>query len=470
MTIRTLVVLLAVLASPARALDLEEARHLASRTGFGLTPAEWAVLEPLDREQAVDRVLAGVRRIAREPLADSASPAPPRRPGTSEAARRAVFREQQDSAIQIKAWWYREMLGTDTPFTERMTLFWHNHLTTETRKVKWPALVHDQNRLLRRHALGSFRTLLHEIVRDPAMLRYLDGAASRKEHPNENFARELLELFTLGEGHYTEQDIREAARAFTGWRLRRDGSAHFRARWHDDGRKTFLGRTGRFDGDDIVEIILDQHRTAIFVTEKLWRELVSPDPEADEVRRLAEIFRGNGYEIRPLVRAMLTSEAFWAPENRFTLVRSPVELMVGTARLLPDPRLSRRELLGFVRAGRLLGQDVLDPPNVKGWAGGSAWITTSSLVARRNLLDRWVDLRFQRSGDQEGAMGGGRRAARIRGMGGASKPTRTRPVPTDLELVERILATRPTVEPPPEGVELAEIVTHRLLDPSFQLK
>jgi uncharacterized protein (DUF1800 family) len=240
--------------------------------------------------------------------------------------------------------------------------------------------------LLRRHALGNFATLLRQVARDPAMLLYLDGARSREGEPNENFARELLEFFTLGEGHYSEADIKAAARAFTGWTIdRKSGAFTVRPRWHDRGIKEFLGWRSAYDGDGILDILLNHPRTSEQVVEKLWRAFVSDSPERAEVRRLAALFRDSDYEIKPLLQALFTSPAFRAPEARGRLIKSPIDLLVGTARQFQIP-LEKPDRL--VHLSRRLGQDLFDPPNVKGWPGGTAWITTDSLLERQSLLAR----------------------------------------------------------------------------------
>jgi uncharacterized protein (DUF1800 family) len=386
---RTLLTLLWLGLSPtcAWALAPEEARHLLVRTGFDASAApDYAAL---DHPAAVRRLLAGVRREALTPppaWADDPLPDPRAVRDMSDAERKALQERLRQQAIDLKGWWYREMLATDSPLTERLTLFWHNHFTSGLRKVKAPVLLYRQNLLLRRHAAGNFRELLHAVARDPAMTLYLDNHVNRKDKPNENFARELLELFTLGEGHYSEQDIKEAARAFTGWTIdRHSGAFRFNLYQHDDGVKTFLGKSGKFDGDDILDILLEQPRTAEHVVEKLWREFVSDTPDPDEVRRLAQVFRASGYELRPLLEGLLTAPAFRDPKNRGTLVKSPAELIVGTLRMFPLPALEPPQL---VFAGHFLGQDLFDPPNVKGWPGGTAWITSNTLLARQKFLDR----------------------------------------------------------------------------------
>jgi uncharacterized protein (DUF1800 family) len=287
-----------------------------------------------------------------------------------------------------------------------MTLFWHNHFVSAQQKVKLAVLMYRQNVTLRENALGNFGTLLHAIARDPAMVIYLDSAQNRKGTPNENFAREVMELFTLGEGHYGEQDIKEAARAFTGWSLDRDsGNFVFRRFIHDYGEKTVLGRTGFLDGDDVLGILLARPETAEFVTRKLWREFVSPDPDETEVKRIATRFRASGYDIKTALYALLTSDSFYAPENRGVLVKSPVDLVAGTLRQF-DMRPGLPIPFAVATAG--MGQNLFSPPNVKGWPGGEAWINASTLLARKAFLDRLF-----RADDAAGRMQGANRSIAV---------------------------------------------------------
>ena len=278
------------------------------------------------------------------------------------------------------------MTVTPSPLTERMTLFWHNHFVSAQPKVRTTRLMYWQNATLRANALGNFGTLLHAIAKDPAMLVYLDGVRSRKGTPNENFAREVMELFTLGEGHYTEQDIKEAARAFTGWSLDREtGRYVLRPALHDYGEKTVLGKEGRFDGDDVLDILLARPETAEHVTAKLWREFVAPDVDATEVRRIAARFREAHYDIRVALKEILTSDAFYAAEQRGALVKSPVDLVVGTLRVF---EVRPQQALPFAVAAAGMGENLFSPPNVKGWPGGDVWINTTTLLARKQFVDR----------------------------------------------------------------------------------
>jgi uncharacterized protein (DUF1800 family) len=317
---------------------------------------------------------------------DAAPLRPPRGDETPLAERQAFVRQQAQEALELRAWWVQEMIVTPSPLTARMTLLWHNHFVSAQPKVRVTRLMYRQNATLREHALGSFAALLHAIARDPAMVIYLDGAQNRRGAPNENFAREVMELFTLGEGHYEEQDVKEAARAFTGTSLVREtGQFVFRPGLHDGGSKTVLGTTGRLDGDAVIDILLAQPQTAIHVTSRLWREFVSPDPDPAVVEQLARRFRQSGYDIRDLLHDLLTEDAFYAPENRGALVKSPVELVVGTLRQL-EVTPSATLPLAVMAAG--MGQNLFAPPNVKGWPGGEQWINSASLLARKQYLDR----------------------------------------------------------------------------------
>jgi uncharacterized protein (DUF1800 family) len=377
------------LAAHAAGIGYEGARHLLNRTGFGATDAEVAEFAALDRAVAVERLIASARREASvAPPAFVDAPFEPYyrlRNMTAEERMAAQRRLAQDS-FELRAWWLREMAETPSPLTERMTLFWHNHFATSQQKVRSLQLMYRQNALLRREALGNFATLLHAIAKDPAMLVYLDNAGSRRQAPNENFAREVMELFTLGEGHYGEPDVKEAARAFTGWSLDREtGEFTYRRIWHDYGQKTVLGTTGRLDGDEVLDVLLARPETARFIAAKLWRELVSPTPDAAEVSRWATVFRDAKYEVKPLLRVALNSEAFWSPANRGALVKSPVDLVVGTLRTFG---IRPGDLRPAVFACAALGQNPFAPPNVKGWAGGDAWIDSATLLGRRQFVDR----------------------------------------------------------------------------------
>jgi len=391
-----------VISSPAaQALSPEEARHLLNRTGFTATAADIMALAPFSRAQAVDRLLQGVRTEPVTPLPKWLTRKPPVKPGkkASEAQKKHFRKLTRTQKEGLRAWWVKEMVETPSPLTEKLVLFWHNHFTSELKKVRSAHIMYRQNALFRRHALDNFGVLLQKIAIDPAMLIYLDGRDNKASAPNENFARELLELFTLGEGHYSEKDIKEAARALTGWTVNQKahyrGDAHialFKPKRHDEGLKTFLRQTGPHKTDDIVTILLNQNRTAFFVTEKAWKAFISDRPQKQAVETIAQILRQNRYALKPWLRALLLSDAFWAPQNRGVLIKSPVDLLVGTVRQFEIPLQEGKNGLSkpMMQALKRLGQSPLDPPNVKGWPGGTEWMTANTLLARQEVIAKFT--------------------------------------------------------------------------------
>ena len=370
-------------------LDADDARFFLTRVGFAPDSGEVAQYVGLTREQAVDKVLATARTESVTPLPDWVlEPIPTRdiRKTWTDDQRRDEQRLRGQRYELLRAWWVREMLSTPSPLTERMTLFWHNHFTSGQDKVQYPQQMAQQNMLLRRDALGNFGELLHDVAKDPAMLQYLDGASNRKGKPNENFAREVMELFTLGEGNYTQRDVSEAARAYTGWSLDPDTQAYvWRANQHDDGDKTVLGQTGPFDGDQVLDILLARPETATFVTTKLWREFVSDTPDPARIAPIAAQFRASHYDIKVALRGLFMSDAFWDEGDRGVLVKSPVEFVVGTLRAFD---IGYDNTAPFAAQIRTLGENLFYPPNVKGWPGGTIWINSSTLLARKQFVEQ----------------------------------------------------------------------------------
>ena len=368
-------------------LDREDARFFLTRTGFSPAESELDAYAGLTRREAVDRLLAQTGTVATQPPpAWVTEPIVPYNKLPDEDARKAARQKNGARELELRAWWMGEMIKTPSPLTERMTLFWHNHFVSSSQKVPFAQLMYRQNVLLRQDAVGNFGAMLHATAKDPAMLVYLDGAESRKGKPNENFAREVMELFTLGEGNYSEQDIKEAARAFTGWSIEpATGAFRWRPMIHDDGEKTVLGVSGRLDGDAVLDILLAQPQTAEHLTRKLWREFVSPTPDERDVRRIAARFRAAGYDLRVALRELLGSRAFWAGENRQALIKSPVDFVIGSFNSLGMEPPDAAALAGLLRQ---LGQDLFAPPNVKGWPGGETWINSSTLLARKQMAER----------------------------------------------------------------------------------
>ena len=287
----------------------------------------------------------------------------------------------------LKRWYLLQLLQTKSPINEHMTLFWHNHFTSSLEKVEQPKLLFQQNQLLRKHALGNFESMLRAIARDPAMLVYLDGNENVIGAPNENFARELLELFTLGRGQYTESDIKAAAIAFTGWGVNfNTGQFAYEPAAHDPREVVFLGKRGKFSGDDIISILLEHPRTAENIAEKFWKEFISDErPNPRVVKHWGNVFRNSNYNISVLYKSVLMSDLFWAKHNRGSLTKSPIDLVVGSFRTLPYPKLPDTQLVHILK---LLGQDLFDPPTVKGWRGGKSWIDTQTLLVRTSLVNK----------------------------------------------------------------------------------
>jgi len=375
-------------------LSAEDARYLLTRSGFQPDTQEVRSLVGVTRSDALEALLAQTVTVATTTPPDwveLALPTRAMRKAWTDDQRRAANQLNSKRYDELRAWWLHEMVVTPSPLTERMTLFWHNHFTSAQDKVPDPQVMYRQHVLLRRYALDRFDLLLHTVSKDPAMLLYLDGANSRKEHPNENFAREVMELFTLGEGHYSEDDVKQAARAYTGWSVDPDtGTYLWRPAQHDDGVKTVLGQSGAFDGDQMLDILLAQPQTADFVSAKLWREFISTDPDPMQLAPISHAFRASGYDIRVALRGVLSSPAFWDPSTRGTLVKSPAEFVVGTVRQFSDETNGRADCdpVLLERTMRQLGQVLFAPPNVKGWPGGDNWIDSATLLARKQFVEQ----------------------------------------------------------------------------------
>jgi hypothetical protein len=288
-----------------------------------------------------------------------------------------------NNAYELRGWWVYTMLNSLQPVREKMALFWHNHFATSIAKVQSTMLMYLQNRLLRQYALGKFGPFLQAMSKDPAMIKWLDNNSNVKAHPNENYAREVMELFTLGTGHYTEHDIRQAARAFTGWHT--DGDKYeFNEHFHDFGVKTVLGQTGTWNGDDVVRILLEQPACSRFLVRKLYKVLISEthEPSAELLEPLAAGFRKSDYDIALLVRRMLGSRLFFSEHAYRKRIKSPVEFVLGAVRAVGQGLVSPKSLVKKLEA---MGQDLFAPPNVKGWYGGEAWLNTATVLARHNF-------------------------------------------------------------------------------------
>lgn len=298
---------------------------------------------------------------------------------TSQELARQRRRQSAQDLKSLNLTWLNQMINSEAQVREKMSFFWHGHFACRVVNIYFQQqLLHE----IRTNSLGDFGSLLRAVSKSPAMLLFLNNQQNRKQSPNENFAREVMELFTLGRGNYSEQDVKEAARAFTGWGTNAKGEFVFRKNVHDTGEKTFLGRTGNFDGDDIINIILEHETTAHFITEKIYRFFVNEEVSPAHVSALAHLFYQDNYDIQKLMTNIFTSAWFYDAKNIGNRIKSPVELLVGVRRLIPM-QLEKPEMQLMYE--RVLGQVLFYPPNVAGWPGGTNWIDSSTLMLRLRL-------------------------------------------------------------------------------------
>jgi uncharacterized protein (DUF1800 family) len=361
--------------------EAKKLAHLLRRAGFGARPQEWDEWRKKGVAGATDALLN-----------------PEKMPDQLTGVLEAICGDyvDEENLDSLRNWWIFRMVHTRRPLEEKMVLFWHNHFATANFKVDRPPWMWKQNELFRRHALGNFRTMLQALARDAAMLVWLDGRDNRNGAPNENFAREVMELFSMGVGSgYAEADIKEAARAFTGWRYDdRVKGFLYDAHLHDDGAKTIFGQTGNFHGDDVIDLICRRPATARFLATKLWRFFVHDSPSADDLKPLEEAYWKSGYDLREIMRALLTSPSFYSEAALYSKIKSPVEFAVMTMRTLDAPLSLANGIHWRVGA---MGQDLFNPPNVKGWREGASWINTRTLLARVNFASE-VAYEAQRRG------------------------------------------------------------------------
>ena len=359
----------APLAPYAGRFSTRHAAHLLRRAGFGGSVADVARMTSLGTTGAVDALLHPT-------VADADFPVYP----PSE-----ILYDPKKARQATQLWWLDRMLRTNRPLVEKMTLFWHGHFATALGKVQPPYMVGQIN-LFRQLALSRFPVLLSAVTRDPAMLIWLDNRANAKAHPNENYAREVMELFALGLGNYTEDDVKEAARAFTGWSLDKNQQAVFYPARHDDGLKTVLGKTGAFNADDVVAIVVSQPVHQRFLARKLLEFFVYSDPEPALIEGVAQTYALSGYDVAKTVGTILRSNVFFSPRAYRAIPKSPVELAIGTLRYIGAQTVPPNIIYQLAR----MGQEPLNPPSVKGWDGGPSWINTSTMLARFNFVNALV--------------------------------------------------------------------------------
>ena len=293
--------------------------------------------------------------------------------------KRALQKQSREDLKSLNLRWLDEMINSQAQFREKMSLFWHGHFACRVVNIYFQQQLLD---IIRSNAFGNFSDLLRVVSKSPAMLQFLNNQQNKKQHPNENFAREVMELFTLGRGNYTENDVKEAARAFTGWGFNLQGEFVFRPFQHDTGSKTFLGKIGNFNGDDIINILLEQKQTAHFITKRIYRYFVNEKTDEVKTAWLASRLYESGYDIKKLMTDIFTSDWFYEEKHIGTKIKSPVELIAGIRRLLPMEMQNDNAQLLFQRA---LGQILFYPPNVAGWPGGKSWIDSSTLMLRLRI-------------------------------------------------------------------------------------
>jgi len=424
----------------------ERARHLLQRAGFGISPARVAELAAMTPEQAVDRMIAGWPGTAQAQRPDflihpEEHALTRQRMAAAEPGERALInqahqRREREALERLKGWWLERMWASPHPLQEKMALFWHGHFATSAQKVRFSWHNWDLNQLFREQGLGPIPALTIAVGQSPVMLDYLDNRMSTREAPNENWARELLELFTLGQGAYTEKDIQEAARAFTGWTTDRY-AFQYRLERHDHGEKSFLGQSGHLDGWDIIRIVFEQPAAAPFLAGKLWHFFAGDAWDEEAVQGLAQCLRDHEYQVAPALKALFLSEAFYGEAVMGTQVKSPVQFVL---QLCADLELEAMPWFDLGRACRALGQDLFYPPNVKGWEGNRSWINANSLLLRYNLPPLLV----------QAAMRPDRRGAGARGMmemapAGAPSMAEAEAVPR-AERIREALQARPREE------------------------
>lgn len=377
-------------------------QHLLWRAGFGPSASTWETLADIP----VKRMLKKLEEESRAPFVPfNIASVTTEAYGMMDAmARREAQKKSRDEIRDMNLAWIDRMVSGEQMLREKMAFFWHGHFAARTQNSLFTQLLVNT---IREHALTDFGTLLRAVSKSPAMLAFLNNQQNRKQRPNENFAREVMELFTLGRGQYTEADVKEAARAFTGWQFDREGVFRFRANFHDDGEKTVLGVSGKLTGDDVIEILLKKPETAAFITRKIWRFFVSEQIDEAQLKNLSVKFYKSGYDIAALMHDIFAADFFFEPRHIGCRIKSPVELIVGIRRILPM-QLGKPDIQLLMQ--RVLGQVLFYPPNVAGWPGGKDWIDGASLMYRmqipRMVASREMPaIRAKDDDDQEMGMG-----------------------------------------------------------------
>lgn len=365
-------------------------KHLYSRAAFGISYPKLQELSKKNINKVVDLLFkdsapfeelksVDPAEIRQQMELQSALGAKKELTQEEKDQRQEITKKQNERSRSLNIDWLMRMINTNASLREKMTLFWHGHFACRSNN---PMFAQQLNNIQRQYALGSFRTLLVEVSKSPAMLQYLNNQQNRKGRPNENFARELMELFTLGIGNYTEQDIKESARSFTGWTYDKNGDFQLRPTFHDEGNKTFFGKTGNFDGESIIDMILENPKTATFISRKLYVFFVNESPNEAHVKELSDHFHASQYDISAVLKKMFTADWFYSAPNVGTKIKSPAEFLVNLSR---EFFVTYNKPQVLIQLQSSLGQYLFNPPNVAGWPGGKSWIDSSSLMLRMKI-------------------------------------------------------------------------------------
>ena len=358
-------------------------QHLYWRAGFGMSPKEWSSKKNRSTQKAIDELFRNAHQASQRKIVKNDNGIESSKMEMSFKADKKEKRKQ--NKIRIGAhntdWVLRMGNPEESALLEKMILFWHGHFACTTNIPGWAK---KQLNTIRQHALGNFRELVLAIAKDGSMIRFLNNQQNKKRKPNENFAREVMELFTIGRGNYSEKDVKEAARAFTGWSSNLKGGFVFRKRQHDFGQKIFFGKRGKWDGDDIINMILEKRETSEFIARKAYRFFVNEKIDEQNVKYLARVFYDSNYDIEKLMRTIFESKWFFDEKNVGVKIKSPIELLAGMIRTFEVDFKNPAALIFIEKA---LGQVLFNPPNVAGWGGGKNWIDNSTLMLRLNLAN-----------------------------------------------------------------------------------
>jgi len=362
-------------------------KHLLWRAGFGIGLSQVSDLKKMNRKELLKELFTEDHSQTIEYTTADIEAEEYTAAKANAEMRSQIQKTNQRQNQELNLNFLEKMVNSKNQLQEKMAFFWHGHFAT---RINNPKFNKHQLNIIRKHALGNFRELLFEVSKSPAMLSFLNNQQNKKGHPNENFAREVMELFTMGIGNYTEKDIREAARAFTGWGFDKVANFIERTKQHDEGTKTFLGKTGNFSGDDVLNIILEQKTTAKFITTKIYKFFVNEKTDETIINQLSDSFYRSNYDLKKLMREIFESDWFYDKKNIGNRIKSPTELMVGMMRLLPMTIQNPENLIVYQK---LLGQMLLYPPNVAGWPSGKSWIDSSTLMLRLQIPQIWSGLR-----------------------------------------------------------------------------